>query len=153
MAEGLPYLNKVFIIGNLVRDPALSYTPSGTAVCKMSVAINRRYKVNNEWQDDVVFMDIVVWGKLGENSQKYLSKGKKVFIEGRLSQNRWTAQDGSNRSKIEVIAEKVQFLSSPELSGEKAELESQSASTPEGEEGHSIDSSSIESAFSNDVPF
>lgn len=111
MAEGLSFMNKVFLIGNLVRDPELNYIPSGTAVAKMSIAVNRRYKVNNEWKEEVVFIDLVVWGKQGENCHKYLSKGKKVYVEGRLSLSRWTTQDGANRSKIEIIAERVQFLS------------------------------------------
>lgn len=110
MADGLSFMNKVFLIGNLVRDPELNYISSGTAVAKMSIAINRRYKSGGEWKEEVVFIDLVVWGKQGENCQKYLAKGKKVYVEGRLSQNRWTAQDGSNRSKIEIIAERVQFL-------------------------------------------
>ncbi len=153
MAEGLPYLNKTMLVGNLVRDPVLNYTQSGRAVCKMSVAVNRRYKGGNgEWQEDVLFIDLVVWGKQGENCQKYLSKGKKVFVEGRLTQNRWTAQDGTNRSKIEIVAERVQFLSAFEgPKPEAAPTEPPPAGANEFD-GPAAAGTSNE-AFSDDVPF
>ena len=99
-----------------------------------------------EWQEDVVFIDLIVWGRQGENSQKYLSKGKKVFIEGRLSQNRWTAQDGTPRNKIEIVAERVQFLSAPDSSA-KTEI------TSEGVKEQLESEEKEDEAFSDDVPF
>ncbi len=105
-------LNKVLIMGRLTKDPDLRYTPSGTAVCDMSVAINRTWKdtASGEKKDDTVFLDVVVWQKQAENCAEYLRKGREVFIEGRLQQDRWETKDGQKRSKILVVAQLVQFL-------------------------------------------
>ncbi|HOK40541.1 MAG TPA: single-stranded DNA-binding protein [bacterium] len=149
MAVGLPYLNKVFIIGNLVRDPKLAYTPNQKAVCRITVAINRRFKVGNETREEVVFIDVVLWGKLAENAEKYLKQGGKVYIEGRLSLNKWQAQDGSNRSKIEIIAERLQFLSSLSDSQNKEVSETGTANVEE----ISAEESAEVQAFDDEVPF
>jgi len=104
--------NRVILAGNLVRDPEIRYLPSGLSVTSFGIAVNSRYKQNNELKEEVSFFDIVVFGKLGENCAEYLSKGRPVLVEGRLRQRRWES-DGVKRSKIEVVADGVQFLGSP----------------------------------------
>lgn len=104
-------LNKVFLMGNLTRDPELRYTPSGMAVCKLGLAINRRFRDRNsdEWRDDTCFVDITVWGKTGENCSQYLAKGSAVHVEGKLRFSSWESE-GQKRSKLDVVADNVQFL-------------------------------------------
>ena len=108
--------NRVILAGNLVRDPEIRYLPSGLSVTSFGIAVNSRYKQNNELKEDVSFFDIVVFGKLGENCAEYLSKGRPVLVEGRLRQRRWETE-GVKRSKIEVVADGVQFLGGPKGSG------------------------------------
>ncbi|MCH7225998.1 single-stranded DNA-binding protein [Haloferula sp. A504] len=105
-------LNKVMLIGNLTRDPELRYTPKGTAVADLGLAVNRRVSDGNgNWSDETTFVDVTVWGNTAENSQKYLSKGRGVFIEGRLQLDTWEdKQSGQKRSKLKVVGENVQFL-------------------------------------------
>ncbi|HJQ30673.1 MAG TPA: single-stranded DNA-binding protein [Pyrinomonadaceae bacterium] len=103
--------NKIHIIGNLGRDPELSYTPQGTAVCKFSVATNeRRRDKAGEQQDITTWFRVTVWGKQAENVSRYLSKGRKVYLEGRLHVEEWTDRDGKPRQSLEVNASEVQFL-------------------------------------------
>ena len=101
-------------MGNLTRDPDLKYTASGAAVCNFGLAVNRKYKVDDEWKEEVTFVDIVIWNKQGENCAEYLRKGSGVFVEGRLNSQQWETQDGSKRNKLEVVANNVQFLSKKE---------------------------------------
>jgi single-strand DNA-binding protein len=108
--------NRVILAGNLVRDPEIRYLPSGLSVTSFGIAVNSRYKQNNELKEEVSFFDIVVFGKLGENCAEYLSKGRPVLVEGRLRQRRWEAE-GAKRSKIEVVADGVQFLGAPRAGG------------------------------------
>jgi len=108
--------NRVIIAGNLVRDPEIRYLPSGLSVTSFAVAVNSRYKQNNELKEEVSYFDIVVFGKMGENCAEYLSKGRPVLVEGRLRQRRWEAE-GVKKSKIEVVADNVQFLGSPRGAG------------------------------------
>ena len=103
-------VNKVFLMGNLTRDPELRFTPSGQAVCNFSVAVNRRVKKDEVWTNEVDYIDIVVWGKQGENCSEYLSKGRGVFVEGRLQNSTWETEDGQKRTKTRVVASSVQFL-------------------------------------------
>jgi single-strand DNA-binding protein len=105
-------VNRVILAGRLTRDPETRFTPAGTAVTGFSLAVNRRYKLNNEVKEEVSFFDIVVFGKMGENCAEYLSKGRPVLVEGRLKQRSWES-DGVKRSKVEVVADNVQFLGSP----------------------------------------
>jgi single-strand DNA-binding protein len=124
--------NRVILAGNLVRDPEIRYLPSGLSVTSFGIAVNSRYKQNNELKEDVSFFDIVVFGKLGENCAEYLSKGRPVLVEGRLRQRRWEAE-GVKRSKIEVVADGVQFLGAPK-GGAAAEAGSGGA-PPQAAEG------------------
>ena len=104
-------LNKVFIMGNLTRDPELRYVPSGTAVATFTVAINRVYTSQaGEKKEEVSFIKVVVWGRRAEVCGEYLSKGSPVFVEGRIQSRSWEGQDGQKRSAVEVIADNVQFL-------------------------------------------
>jgi len=102
--------NKVMLMGNLTRDPELRYTSGGSPVCKLGLAINRRYRQNDEWKEEVCFVDITVWGKQAENCNEYLSKGRSIFLEGHLRQDRWEGEDGKKHSRMEVVAENVKFL-------------------------------------------
>ncbi len=106
-------LNKVFLIGNLTRNPELRYIPSGTAVCNFSMAINRTILLQSgEKREEVCFVRVIVWGKQAENVNQYLSKGSPVFVEGRLQYRSWE-QEGQKRSTLEVKADRVQFLGRP----------------------------------------
>jgi single-strand DNA-binding protein len=123
--------NRVILAGNLVRDPETRFLPSGVAVTSFSIAVNRRYKSNNEVKEEVSFFDVSVFGKTGENCAEYLSKGRPVLVEGRLRQRSWEA-DGVKRSKIEVVADNVQFLGAPR--GAAAEPSAPSAPAPESQD-------------------
>jgi len=104
-------LNKVFLMGNLTRDPELRYTPSGTAVVNLRLAVNRRFKdKNGEQKEDVCFVTAVVWDKQAETCNQYLKKGRPVFVEGRLQSRSWQDAQGQKRNVLEVRAERVQFL-------------------------------------------
>ena len=103
--------NKVMLMGNLTRDPELRYTSNGSAVTSFGLAVNRKFKQGDEWKEDVCFVDITVWGKQGENCAEYLSKGRPAFVEGRLQYSTWES-DGQKKSKLEVVANTVQFLGS-----------------------------------------
>jgi single-strand DNA-binding protein len=104
-------LNKIFLMGNLTRDPQLSYLPSQTPVVEFGIATNRKWKSQDGQQrDETCFVDCRAFGKTAETINKYLSKGRPVFLEGRLTFDTWTAQDGSKRSKHRVTVESFQFL-------------------------------------------
>ncbi len=110
----MPSLNKVFLMGNLTRDPELRYVPSGTAVTTFSVALNRVYSTQSgEKKEEVTFVRVVAWGRMAETCGEYLSKGSPVFVEGRIQSRSWESQDGQKRSTTEVVANNVQFLRSP----------------------------------------
>jgi single-strand DNA-binding protein len=105
--------NKIFLMGNLTRDPQLSYTPSQTAVVDFGLATNRRWTGQDGTQrQETCFIDCRAFGRQAENINKYLTKGRAVFIEGRLTFDSWTAQDGTKRSKHRVTVENFQFLPS-----------------------------------------
>lgn len=104
-------LNKVFLIGNLTRPPELRYTPSGTAVADLRLAVNRVYSTQGgEKREDTCFLTVVVWGKQAENCGEYLDKGSPILIEGRLQTRDWETKDGQKRNVVEVVAERVQFM-------------------------------------------
>src|SRR2546421_11817056 len=108
-------INRVVLVGNLTRDPELRHTPSGTAVCKLRIAVNTRQKNNEtgEWGDKPNYFDVTVWGNQGESCSQFLSKGRPVAIDGRLDWREWEAQDGGGkRESVEIVADSVQFLGS-----------------------------------------
>jgi single-strand DNA-binding protein len=103
--------NKVLLMGNLTRDPQLSYTPSQTAVVDFGLATNRRWRAQDGTQrEETCFVDCRAFGRLAENINKYMTKGRPIFVEGRLTFDSWTAQDGTKRSKHRVTVENFQFL-------------------------------------------
>ncbi len=103
--------NKVILMGNLTRDPDLRSTPSGSAVCELGLAMNRRYTVNGQEREESCFVDVTVWGKSAENCKRFLEKGSPVMVEGRLQLDQWEDREsGSKRSKLRVVADTVQFL-------------------------------------------
>jgi len=103
--------NKVLLMGNLTRDPQLSYTPSQTAVVDFGLAVNRRWtSKGGEAKEETCFVDCRAFGRQAENINKYLTKGRAVFVEGRLTFDSWTSQDGTKRSRHRVTVESFQFL-------------------------------------------
>lgn len=116
-------LNKVFLIGNLTRDPELRYTPGGTAVANLGIAVNRRFKDSSgELKEDVCFLTVTVWDKQAETCCQYLKKGRSVFVEGVLQSRFWETSDGQKRSAIDVRAERVQFLGTYGESAKEKEM-------------------------------
>lgn len=110
----MPNFNKVILMGNLTRDPELKYTANKTAVCNVGLATNRAYTdQEGNVQEETTFVDLEAWGQLAETISKHLSKGRPVFIEGRLRQDRWQDNDGNNRSRMKVVVESFQFLDPP----------------------------------------
>lgn len=104
-------LNKVYVIGNLTKEAEIRFIPSGEAVANLRLATNRKYKgAGGEWKEEVTYLSVEVWGKGAEACGEYLKKGSSVLVEGRLKLKEWTAQDGSKRSQLEVVADRVQFL-------------------------------------------
>ena len=104
--------NKVILVGNLTRDPEVRYTPKGSAVCDLGLAVNRQYSLENgEKREEVTFVDVVLWARLAEIAGEYLKKGRPVLIEGRLQLDSWDdKQSGQKRSKLRVIGETMQLL-------------------------------------------
>jgi single-strand DNA-binding protein len=123
-------LNKVLLMGNLTRDPEVRYTPKGTAVAELGIAVNRIYSgENGEKREEVTFVDVTVWGRTAENVGEYLKKGRPVFIEGRLQLDSWEdKQSGQKRNKLKVVADNVQFLGSRGGSGGGSPEEGEEAS-------------------------
>ncbi len=101
--------NRIILVGNLTKDPELRYTPQGTPVANMRIAVNSRIKQGSEFKDETLFIDTVVFGKQAENTTQYLGKGRAVLVEGRLKERRWE-YEGQQKSKFEVIASTVRFL-------------------------------------------
>jgi single-strand DNA-binding protein len=111
-------LNRVLLIGNLTRAPELRYTPSGTAVSDLRLAVNRNYTTQGgEKREETCFLTVVVWGKQAEASTQYLDKGSPLLVEGRLQTRDWETKDGQRRNVVEVVAERVQFLGRPRAGG------------------------------------
>jgi single-strand DNA-binding protein len=143
-------VNHVVLIGRLTRDAELKHTAGGQAVCKFSIAVNRRKKNGDQWEDEANFFDIVLWGKQGESLQSYLVKGKMVGVDGELRQDRWQ-QDGQNRSKVEIIANYVQLLGGGgSSSGDRQN--NHNSSNHNSSESQSY-SSPKDDGFTDDIPF
>jgi single-strand DNA-binding protein len=147
-------LNKVFLIGNLTRDPELRTTPSGQPVASFGLATNRVYTdKSGQKQKQTEFHNIVAWGRLAEIANQYLNKGKSVFIEGRLNTRNWEAQDGSKRYRTEIIAETLQL--GPRFSGAPAESAgtTETAVAPPAKEEEIPVIQQDEEAPKDDIPF
>lgn len=136
-------LNRVQLIGNLTRDPELRYTPTGAGVCTFSLATNRSWTDDKgEKHEEADFHRIVAWSKLAELCNQFLSKGRKVYVEGRLSTRNWTAQDGSQKSTTEVVIDDMILLdnkgnqsepATEEVKSEKKEVKEESQEAPTDE--------------------
>jgi single-strand DNA-binding protein len=115
--------NKVILLGNLTRDPEVRYTPKGSAVCDLGIAVNRQYTLDSgEKREEVTFVDVVLWSRLAEIAGEYLKKGRPIFIEGRLQLDTWDdKQSGQKRSKLRVIGETMQLLGRPPGTGGASE--------------------------------
>lgn len=122
--------NKVILIGNLTKDPELRYTPQGTPVSSFRIAINYRYKQGDDLKQETTFIDIVVFGKQAESCSQYLNKGSSVLVEGRLQERRWES-DGQQKSKFEIVAQSVKFLSPKKESSSVSSQGDESAPPPE----------------------
>jgi len=132
--------NKVMLMGNLIRDPELRHTPGNTAVAKIGIAVNRKYRTQDgENHEEVSFIDCEAWGRTAEIMTQYLSKGRPVFIEGRLKLDQWTDKENNKRSKLKVVIENFQFVDSRQDvgsqsggqggSGQSTEYQHQTSST------------------------
>ncbi|HCJ66827.1 MAG TPA: single-stranded DNA-binding protein [Elusimicrobia bacterium] len=126
----IPEQNKVLLVGRLTRDPDLRFTPQGKPVCRLSLAVNRRYKDSNgEWRDETAFVPVVVWQELAERCARMLKKASPISLEGRLNTRKWITKEGENRSVLEVVAQRIQFLSKEDiLPEEESETRISSAS-------------------------
>ncbi|MGI9517279.1 MAG: single-stranded DNA-binding protein [Pirellulaceae bacterium] len=113
--------NRVILVGNLTRDVELRYTPQGTPVTEIGLAVNDRVKRNDEWTDETTFVDITLWGRTAEVASEYLGKGSSVLIEGRLKLDTWEDKnDGKKRYKLRVVGEKMQMLGSRKSSSDQS---------------------------------
>lgn len=146
-------LNKVMLIGNLTRDPEMRMTPSGQSVATFSIATNRKWKGNDgEMKDDAQFHEIVIWGKLAEVAEQYLSKGKKVYLEGRLQTRNWEGQDGVKRNKTEIVATDLIMLDRKGDGSSDFSQVSQEPKSSKKEEKEDVDPE-IEEVNLDDIPF
>ncbi len=164
-------LNRVQLIGNLTRDPELRYTPQGTAVCSFSIATNRSWTTDSgEKKDEADFHRIVAWNKLAELCSQFLAKGRKVYVEGRLTTRTWTGQDGAQKSTTEVIISDMILLDSSGRSAvgaektEEPEVEEKPHSASSGqakakkgakkdEEEAPVEAASEDEVAPDDIPF
>lgn len=147
-------LNKVFLMGNLTRDPELRYIPSGTAVANFTVAVNRVYKDNTgDRKEDVSFIRVVVWGKMAEVCGEYLTKGRPVLVEGRLKSRTWEGQDGQKRSALDVVATSVQFIGARGDTQQARGVSGEAAGSAEPREGYSsVESIDVDQETGGDEP-
>ena len=123
--------NRVILLGNLTRDVQFRKTPQGTSVAEIGLAVSYRVKRNGEWVDEATFVDVVLWGRLAEIASEYLSKGSPALFEGRLKLDMWESKEGQKRSKLRVVAERMQMVGS-RGSGGSGGKNSQGASSGAG---------------------
>lgn len=139
-------LNRVFLMGNLTRDPEVRYTPSQTAVGTLGIAINEKYKNKaGETVEKTVFVDVEVWGRQAETCAEYLYKGSPVFVEGSLKLDQWETPQKEKRSKLMVSANRVQFLGAPKRGAETADAPQTGMPPPADYEARAADD--------DDIPF
>lgn len=134
-------LNDVRLVGRLTRDPEVRYTPRGQAVCRLDIAVNRRFKdASGEWREEATFVPVTVWRDAAERCRERLKKGSAVYVEGRLKSSTWETKDGQKRSGLDVEAYRLQFLTKTEegagsSSGESAEAGDVMGDEPAGISG------------------
>jgi len=137
-------LNRVFLAGRLTRDPELRYTSGGQAVCDISLATGRTFVTKTgDRKEEVVFVDIIIWGRQAETAGEYLSKGSPILVEGRLQFDSWETKEGEKRNKLKVLATRIQFLGRVKPKSDEGEITEQ----PEGEPA------SGKKASGDDIPF
>jgi len=155
----MPSYNKVLLMGNLTRDVELKYTPSNMAVAEIGLAVNHRYKTKEgEAKEEVTFVDCEVWGKTAEIMSQYLSKGKPVFLEGRLKLDQWKDKEGGSRSKLKMVVESFQFIDSKGggdsgSSGDGPPRQSRPASSPSNKPQPAYTGPQHEPVPEDDIPF
>ncbi len=152
--------NKIIIVGNLGRDPELRYTPQGTAVCNFSIATNERRKdKTGEFQDITTWFRVTLWGNQAENASKYLTKGKQVYIEGRLHLEEYTDRDGVQRQTLEVQGTDMRFIGgrtdeySSESSSQNKYADDSNTSSDTSNDSANFSSQSSAAAGDDDIPF
>lgn len=149
--------NKIIVIGNLGRDPELRYTPQGDAVCDFSIAVNDRKRDKaGEYQDVTTWFKVTLWRRQAENASKYLTKGRSVYVEGRLQLEEWTDRDGKNRSTLVIQGSDVHFIS--DTRGEDNTSDSTNSNEFDSPRGDSGKSSAPAESFNaapadDDIPF
>jgi single-strand DNA-binding protein len=151
-------LNKVMIAGNLTRDPELKYTPKGTAVCRVGLALNRTWKTETgEKKEEVTFIDVGLFGRAAETVAQYLKKGSAAFFEGRMKLDTWDdKQTGQKRSKLGVIADSFQFIGGKKDKATEAPAAQPQAGIREGSQWGKVDGQADQTAPpapDDDVPF
>lgn len=149
-------LNRVFLIGNLTRDPELRYIPSGTAVTTFDIAVNRVYLTQSgEKKEETSFVRVVVWARRAEVCSEYLTKGSPVFVEGRLRSRSWETKDGQKRNTIEVVANNVQFLRAAQKKEIPASVSEETSGKVPQEDVASIDlnGNSAKGGSNDEIPF
>ena len=146
-------LNLVVLIGNCVRDVAISYTQGGMCIGKLSLASNRSVKRNNQWESEVSYFDVTIFGKTAENLQQYLTKGKKIAVSGILKQDRWE-KDGNKYSKVGIVANAVQLIGSNGQNQPTTGFYSPIPTNNTSEaENSTVDDSAGFEEFPEDIPF
>lgn len=154
-------LNKVQLIGNLTRDPELRYTPTGTAVCSFSIATNRGWTTDSgEKKEETDFHRVVAWNKLAELCSQLLTKGRKVYVEGRLANRKYTAQDGQEKQITEIVIEDMLVLDSRKTEGGETEYHAAPAKPapkqevkPVAEEPEPVAGEMSSEEIADDIPF
>jgi len=148
-------INHVVLVGRLTRDAELSYTNTGFALTKFSIAINRRKKSGDQWVDEANFFDVVIWGKRGEALNQYLTRGQQLAIDGELRQERWE-KDGVKRSKVTIEATNIQLIggkSDRPSSNGGGEYQSKPSQSNQSSNSQPFDSYNGGGSFEDDIPF
>ena len=150
-------INKVVLVGRLTRDAEQSYTQSGYALLKFSIAVNRRRKQGEQWVDEANFFDITSFGRQGEAIASYMTKGRQVAVEGQLRQDRWESQDGSKRSKVYIDANYVQLLGGRDGGGSAGRYDDGDweprGNSPQSPQSQSGLQGAPPTSFEDDIPF
>lgn len=143
-------LNKVFLMGNLTRDPELRYTPSGLAVASFGIAVNRVWKTpEGEQKKDTCFVDASIFGKRAEVVSEYFSKGKPIFIEGRLQFRQWESKDGQKRNNLSVVVENFEFIGARTTASSEQRVRPKEAAIPAESSHEDI----VDDVNNDEIPF
>lgn len=149
-------LNRVFLLGNLVRAPEVRYTPSGIAVSDLRLAVNERVKRDDQWVDQAIFLDVTVWDRVARACGEQLDKGSSILVEGRLQMDTWE-KDGEKRSKLKVVADRVHFLDRARRDantfGDAAGSPERGGPRPKTPEGNAAQFDPPASGNDDDIPF